>query len=312
MVAGEGRPKIVVICGPTGVGKTAATIALGLRLGGEVVNADSMQVYRRMDIGTAKPTPEERAALPHHLIDLVEPDEPFDAARYARLAEAAILEIAGRGRLPLVVGGTGLYLKALMHGLFDAEPPDPGRRRRLEAQADRLGSPALHDRLRSVDPETAARLHPNDRCRIIRALEVLEATGRSMGAHHRSHRFATRRFDALKIGLHLPRPQLYARIDRRACSMIDAGLREETEALLAMGYHGGLKPMQALGYRHMLALIAQRSTLPQALALLQRDTRRYAKRQMTWFRADPEIRWFDPGAHDALFGTISALLKERP
>ena len=195
------KPRVIVICGPTATGKTAAGIALARVLGGEIISADSMQVYRRMEIGTAKPTAAERAAVEHHLIDVVDPDEPFDAARYAALARAKVLELHRRGAVPIIVGGTGLYIKALLHGLFRSDAGDPAVRQRLAAEAETRGIRELHERLTACDPESARRLHPNDTARILRALEVFEVTGRPISSFHREHRFAETRFDALQIGL---------------------------------------------------------------------------------------------------------------
>jgi tRNA dimethylallyltransferase len=300
----DAQTKVVIICGPTAAGKTAAAIAVGSACGGEVINADSMQIYRRMDIGTAKPTAAERAALPHHLIDIVEPDQPFDAARYARVAAEAIAALAARGVLPLVVGGTGLYIRALRHGLCAAPAPEPALRRELLAEARQAGSAALHARLASLDPAAAARMHPNDRSRVIRALEVHLATGRSIDQLQRRHGFARERYAVLSIGLDLPRAELYARIDRRVEAMLDAGLEREVRTLLERGYHAEHKPMQAIGYRHMLALIQGRMTRSEAVAAMARDTRRYAKRQLTWFRADPSIHWVAPDAHAAMIALV--------
>ena len=229
------KPRVIVICGPTATGKTAAGIALARALGGEIISADSMQVYRRMDIGTAKPTAAERAAVAHHLIDVVDPDEPFDAARYAAQARAEVLALHRRGAVPVIVGGTGLYIKALLHGLFRSDAGDPAVRRRLAAEAETGGIRELHARLAACDPESARRLHPNDTARILRALEVFEVTGRSISGFHREHRFAEAPFDALQIGLHLDRDVLYERIDCRVDAMLAAGLEDEVRGLLCRG-----------------------------------------------------------------------------
>ena len=302
------EPRVIAVGGPTASGKTALSVALAKTFDGEIINADSMQLYRYMDIGTAKPSAAERAALPHHLIDIVDPDEPFDAARYARLATAVIGSLAARGTLPLVVGGTGLYIRALCHGLCNAPPSDPGLRRELLDEAQSNGSAALHARLAELDAATAVRIHPNDRSRVIRALEVRLATGCSIDEHQRRHAFAEAPFEVLSIGNDLPRAELYARIDRRVAAMIDAGLERETRELLARGYAEHLKPMQALGYRHMLDAIHGRLNADEAQAAMARDTRRYAKRQLTWFRADPTIRWFAPDAHAAMIDCIARFL----
>ena len=294
METGNRKPKIVVVCGPTASGKTAAAVALAEVFGGEIIGADSMQVYRTMDIGTAKPTPEECARVPHHMIDIVDPDEPFDAERYTVMAREADAEIRSRDLNPVVAGGTGLYIKAFIHGLFQQPPVDRRIKDRLKSEAETLGIHALHDRLVRLDPETAARTHPNDAYRILRALEVIEASGHPLSEYHSVHRFRDRPFDVFKIGLHLDRETLYERINRRAEAMVDNGLLQEVSRLLDRGYPADLKSMQSLGYRHMAAYLQGRSTLDEAVRTLKRDTRRYAKRQMTWFRADTDIVWINP------------------
>jgi tRNA dimethylallyltransferase len=292
--ADDDKPRIIVICGPTAAGKTAAGIEVARSVGGEIVSADSMQVYRYMDIGTAKPTAAEQAAVRHHLIDVVNPDEPFDAAAYMSRGRRALAELIRRGRPPVVVGGTGLYIKALLYGLFRSDAHDRDVRARLGAEADARGTAALHARLETCDPETAARLHPNDRVRILRALEVFEVTGRPISELQREHRFGEAPFRALKIGLSLDREALYRRIDRRVEAMLAAGLEGEVLGLLAKGYSPQLKPMQSIGYSHMAAFIAGKADLGECIRTLQRDTRRFAKRQLTWFRADPDVLWIPP------------------
>jgi tRNA dimethylallyltransferase len=287
------KPRIIVICGPTAVGKTAAGIALARAVGGEIIGADSMQVYRGLDIGTAKPTAAEQAAVRHHLIDVVDPDEPFDAARYKTLGRQAIADLSGRGRTPIVVGGTGLYIKALLSGLFRADARDAQVRHRLRTEAQALGPGALHARLKRCDPQSASRLHPNDTVRILRALEVFEVTGRPISGLQREHRFADTPFRALKLGLALERQTLYRRIDQRVQAMLEAGLEAEVRSLLEKGYGPELKPMQSIGYSHMAAFIAGVLSREECLRTLKRDTRRFAKRQLTWFRADSEILWRD-------------------
>jgi tRNA dimethylallyltransferase len=290
----SGKPKVIVICGPTAVGKTAVGIELAAALGGEIISADSMQVYRYLDIGTAKPTAAERAAARHHVIDIVDPDEPFDAARYAAVAREQVAALHLRGRVPLVVGGTGLYIKALLHGLFRSDIGDPTVRRRLAAEAKVDGIRSLHTRLAACDPQTASRLHPNDTARVLRALEVLEVTGRPISDFHRDHRFSDDPFDALLIGLALERERLNERIDRRVEAMLAAGFEDEVRWLLERGYGAELKPMQSIGYSHMTAMLAGRVDRSEAVRTLKRDTRRFAKRQMTWFRAVARVIWLPP------------------
>ena len=286
-------PPLIVICGPTAVGKTALALALARDYPLEVISADSRQVYRLMDIGTAKPTAEERAAVAHHLLDVVWPDEPFDAARYARLASAAIADVLGRGRMPVLVGGTGLYIRVLTEGLAAVPAADQRVRDELQRRATEFGAPALHRQLAAVDPQAAASLHPNDLVRIVRALEVFELTGQPLSVRQREHGFRDRRFRLLKIGLTLERSDLYRRIDERAQAMFSGGLVAETELLLAAGYDPGLKSMQTIGYREAVRLLHGEISRETALTDLQQATRRYAKRQLTWFRADSEMIWVD-------------------
>jgi tRNA dimethylallyltransferase len=287
------KPKIVIICGPTGIGKTSVAVELARHFNGQIIGADSMQVYRYMDIGTAKPTAEEQARVVHHMIDIIGPDESFDAARYAELAGMKIFELDRQKITPFVVGGTGLYIKALLHGLFDAEVFDADVRRRLKQEADAHGIKCLHERLGRLDPESAKRLHPNDSYRIIRALEVVETTGKPISRYHREHGFSEQPFQALKIALNTDRAVLYARINERVDAMIAAGFLEEVKSLLARGYSANLKSMQSIGYRHMVDFIQGRSSWDACVRTLKRDHRRYAKRQLTWFGADPQIIWKD-------------------
>ncbi len=303
-------PRIVVIGGPTGVGKTSAAIAVARRFGAEIISADSMQVYRHMNIGSAKPTPEEQAAAVHHLIDIVDPDQDFDAAAFERHALPLIDHLQAAGRLPLIVGGTGLYIKALLHGLTEARKGDPQRRKQLKARERQQGPGYLHGRLQTIDPDSAARIHPNDQLRIIRAIETYELTGKPLSQHHQAHRFRPRRFNALKLGLTLPRADLYARIDRRVDTMLAMGLLEEVRGLLAAGYDAQLKSMQSICYRHMLDHIIGGIDWTETVRLLKRDTRRYAKRQMTWFGADEQICWIAPDDIQGMISQIESFLSD--
>jgi len=302
------KPKVVIICGPTATGKTSTAIELAGIVGGEIIGADSMQVYRYMDIGTAKPTADEQACVPHHMIDIVDPEEHFDAKKYAKMAHEIIMELFAQGITPLIVGGTGLYIKVLIHGLFEVDPADHNIRRRLKKQAEARGTDFLHKRLSRCDPDTAAKLHPHDTYRIIRALEIYELTGETISDHHRTHRFQDRPFRVLKIGLDLDRDLLYDRINLRVDAMIEAGLIDEVKGLLGKGYSPNLKSMQSIGYRHMVDLIENRLSIDEALRTLRRDTRRYAKRQLTWFNADPEIVWFNPAQLDDISRIIKTFL----
>ena len=283
-----------MICGPTASGKTAFAIEVALAFSGEIVGADSMQIYRYMDVGTAKPTPEERSKVHHHMIDVADPDEPFDAEKYASSARRVIEGLHSGKHLPVVAGGTGLYIKALTQGLFTMPRIDSDIRKGLKAIAEQKGISALHDRLQRQDPASAARIHRNDVHRILRALEVYEHTGKPLSELQQIHRFSDRPFRVNKIGLRMERERLYQRIDRRTDRMIDAGLLDEVRGLVERGYAPELKSMQSIGYRHMCDYLLGRITWEEAVRTLKRDTRRYAKRQMTWFRADPEIRWMDP------------------
>ena len=304
------KPAVLVICGPTGIGKTAAAVAAAEAFGGEIISADSMQVYRFMDIGTAKPTTEERARAPHHLIDVVDPDEDFDAARFSQTAREIAVAIDRRGAVPIVAGGTGLYIKAMLYGLFRAEPPDPLTRQQLRQEAAEDGSESLHRRLAGIDAKAADRIHPHDTFRIIRALETATTTGEPITNHHRRHGFRESPFRVLKIGLDMDRQALYDRIDRRVDTMINAGLLDEVKGLLTRGFGGDLKSMHSLGYRHMVDFTAGRLTWKEAVRTLKRDTRRFAKRQLTWFRADKEIVWSAPDDFSVLFTKIDAFLRD--
>lgn len=288
------RERLVCIFGPTGVGKSAFAIHLAERLGGEIVGADSMQVYRRMDIGTAKPTREERGRVFHHLIDVVEPDEPFDASRYREMASGAVTAVHQKGKTPFVVGGTGLYIRALLGGLIDGPPADEALRKMLKARMAERGKAHLYGMLEEKDPRAAAAIHPHDGIRIVRALEVLELTGRSIVAYQEQHRFQNARWDVLRIGLRLERDELYRRIDARVDRMMAEGFLAEVEGLLNSGFDASLKPMQSLGYRHLSAAVGGKTPLEEAVRLIKRDTRMYSKRQMTWFSADRNAVWLEP------------------
>ena len=282
---------IIAIVGATGTGKTRQAIELAVEGGAEIVNCDSREIYRGLDIGSAKPTAAERAGVPHHLFDVVDPDDTYDAARYAAAARAAIAEITGRGRRVVVVGGTGLYLRALRFGLFTGPPGDPGLRTRWNAEEDAAPG-ALHARLARLDPDSAARLHANDRLRLVRALEVLETTGRPLSAWHGAHRFAGDELPMRVVGLQVARADLYARLDARCAAMLDAGLLDEVRGLVAR-YDPTRPALQSIGYRQVAAHLRGECDLPAALEAMRRATRQFAKRQLTWFRAEPGIEWID-------------------
>lgn len=288
-----GKPLLPIIYGPTASGKTALSLRLADLFGMEIISADSRQVYRLMDIGTAKPTLAERQTVPHHLIDVAWPDEPFNVSRYRELATTAIADIVERGRRPLLAGGTGLYIRALTEGLLSAPGADPALRRRLVLRAEAEGSESLHRWLADVDPATAGKLHPNDRLRIIRALEVYQQSGRPLSAFQEDHRFRDRPFQTMKIGLTVDRTVLYRRINARAEAMFESGLLEEVRALLEAGYNENLKTLQTIGYRQALQVLKGKMVLSEARADLQGATRRYARQQMTWLRKDKAIKWLD-------------------
>jgi tRNA dimethylallyltransferase len=286
--------RILVLSGPTASGKTANAIALARLFPLEIVNADSMQVYRGMDIGTAKPTPAERAEVPHHLIDVADPDEEYSAGRFVAGAGEAIRGIRKRGRFPLVSGGTGMYIRALLRGL-DPLPSDPSVRARLSRRWEEEGGAVLHGELARIDPGSAARIPSADRGRLVRALEVAELTGEPASAQKTSWSGGGRRFRVLFLVLAVDRAELYRRIDLRVDSMFRAGLVEEVERLLAQGYGPELRCMKALGYRHVVSHLREGVSRERAVARMKQDTRRYAKRQITWLSGEPEtISLADP------------------
>jgi tRNA dimethylallyltransferase len=262
-----------------------------------------------MDIGTAKPTPKERARIPHHLIDVVDPDEPFDASSYIGMAHGVIGHLHEAGKPVFVVGGTGLYVRVLLGGLIDGPGADEDLRRELRQEMNQNGKAHLYERLKSRDSRAAERIDPHDGVRIIRALEVLEKTGKSIVEHQEGHRFREAPYEVLRIGLTLGRESLNGRIDRRTERMIEDGFVDEVRRLLAMGYGESLKSMQSLGYRHLVGFLAGRQNLTQAVEKIKSDTRKYAKRQMTWFSADREIGWLDPGDVETACGKVGVFLE---
>jgi len=288
------KPKLVVILGPTGVGKSDVAVDVALRIDGEVVNADSQLVYRHLDIGTAKPTVAIRSTIPHHLIDVVDPDGEFHAARYRDLALQAIEEISLRGKRAIVCGGTGLYLRALVQGLFAGPGKNADIRKRLEEEAEKKGSNILYERLREVDPEATRWIHPNDLYRIVRALEVFELTGKGISFWQKAHGFAESAFDVLKIGLNRERQELYDLINRRCDDMIARGFVEEVKRLEERGYSLDLPALQSVGYRQIGMYLRGQLSLDEGVTFIKRDTRHLARRQLTWFRAGKEIKWFHP------------------
>ena len=286
-------PKIAVITGPTASGKTALGVALAETLHGEVVSADSMQIYRRMDIGTAKPTPEEMRGVPHHMIDVAEPEENYSVARYVAEASACVDDILARGKLPVVVGGTGLYIDSLVSGRTFADgSSDSALRQELNERYDEIGGEGLLGELRKVDPERAQKLHAADKKRIVRAMEVYILTGRTITQHDAETRARPPRYDAARIALDFTeRADLYARIDRRVDTMVEAGLFDEVCALLASGVPGDCTAMQAIGYKEAAGAVRGEITEAEAAERIRQESRRYAKRQLTWLRRDPSLFW---------------------
>ena len=308
------RPSVVVVTGPTSAGKTRVAIDLALRFDAEIVNADSMQVYRFMDIGTAKPTLEQRARAPHHLLDVVAPDERYSAGRYAREARAAAARIHAAGRRVLLVGGTGLYIRAFLEGLLPGGAADAGLRAELEAEQERAaaaGDPErLHRRLEDLDPEAARGIHPHDVRRTVRALEICLASGAPASERRRAHAFSDRPYRSLHLALDPGRAALDARIDAYCREMIERGLLQEVRALRERGYGPELRPMGALGYRHMQPVLEGRATLADALVEMQRETRHFARRQRTWLRKVPEAIRVDPADFAGIAERVEDFLED--
>ena len=312
MVMDGQRPRVIVIGGPTGVGKTAVAVVLAQRMGIEVISADSRQVYRGMDVATGKPTFEERRAVAHHLIDVANPDDRYQAARFRNDAAIAIDAIHSRGRLPVVVGGTGLYIRALLRGLDPAPPADPAFREELASIAAREGRAALHARLAAQAPAVARRLHPNDHVRVMRALELARAGG--VVLEQERWRNPVGPYEVSYFGLTMDRRALAPRLAARAAGFAAAGLLYEVQRLLAWGYHPALPALQSIGYREFVQVARGTMAADEAVRLMQRDTVRYAKRQWTWFAREPGIEWIDVdesgGADGAAERIVSSLERE--
>ena len=311
MIMASGRSAIIAMVGPTAIGKTELALDIAAQFSCEIIGADSMQVYRYMDIGTAKPSLEERNRVPHHLIDVADPDEDYSAGRYVVDAEQAIRIVRRNSSIPFLVGGTGLYLRGLTEGLTELHSGDPLVREELKKiLAEEEGRKLLYDELIRVDPESAARIHPNDSQRLLRALEIYRTTGTPWSKHLAREEKHHALRNVLKIGLTCERDVLYQRINTRTKLMVGQGLEQEVRMLLDRGYHGRLKSMQSIGYRHMVNYIEGRWPLEKTLELLARDTRHYAKRQYTWFNKDREIRWFAPTQREEIFRSIATYINE--
>jgi tRNA dimethylallyltransferase len=293
---GNKMPKIplIVICSPTATGKSHLALQLAQSAGAEILNADSLQVYRYMDIGTAKPTRKEREKVAHHLIDVVNPDEEYNAAVYSEQARAIIENLAREGKPVFVVGGTGLYIRALLQGIIATPPVDENIRKYYKELRDRHGREYVFGLLQKRDPQAALHINPNDSVRVIRALEVLDQSGQSIIALQQKHLFADCPYSVCKIGLRVERDELKKRINLRTSQMVETGLLDEVRGLLAKGYSEKLKPLQSLGYKQMIDFIGKRQSWEQTLDSINRETWQYAKRQMTWFGADKTISWFRP------------------
>jgi tRNA dimethylallyltransferase len=290
---------ILAVVGPTASGKTSLAIALAKRLDTEIISADSMQVYRGMEIGTSAPTLDEQAQVKHHFVGVCDPGEVFSAGEFERRSRILVDDMNARGRIAVVAGGSGLYVSALIDGLFDGPSKDEGIRERIQREADTAGIEPLYARLEAIDPEYSAIISPTDLRRIARALEVYELTGRPITVLHREHRERTESLESVQVALHYPREVLYARVNARVDVMIAQGFVDEVERLLAAGRERHLMRIKSLGYREIVAYLRGEQSLDEAVELMKRNTRRYAKRQLTWFRGDPRVRWIDAMSYES-------------
>jgi tRNA dimethylallyltransferase len=306
------KSPMICIVGPTAIGKTEIAIRLAQHLDAEIVSLDSRQIYRGMDIGTAKPTLDQRRAVPHHLIDRVDVDQPFSAAEYQRLADTAIAKICGRGKRAMAVGGAGLYFRGIIDGFFDGPGADAEIRARLQREADEHGNAALHERLHRCDPETANRVHPNNLVRVIRALEVYELTGKPISALRGQWQMNEPRYPFRAFGLNMPREVLYQRIEERVDQMVEGGLIDEVKGLLNQGYPRDCIAMQSFGYKELIDYLDGVRTFDEAISLLKQNTRQFAKRQLTWFRNDPRIEWLDTSQFSSIDGVVDNLIAKNP
>lgn len=290
--SGPGKPPLIILTGPTAVGKTALSIRLAQALDGEIISADSMQVYRHMDIGSAKVTKEEMAGVPHHLIDVLEPWEEFNVTRFQAMAKEALAGIYSRGHIPIVAGGTGFYIQALLYDIdFQEQDADPALREQLEQLAEEKGNEYLHNLLKELDPEAAEQIHANNRKRVIRAIEYYRSTGQPISEHNRQEREKESPYRFWYYVLTCERDLLYERIEQRVDGMLEAGLIREVEKLKEMGCHRGMVSMQGLGYKEILDYLNGVCSREEAVRILKRDTRHFAKRQLTWFKRERDVRW---------------------
>ena len=307
------REKIIAIVGPTASGKTRLSVEIATALGAEILSFDSMQIYRGMDIGTAKPTPEEKRGIPHHMIDIADPREEYSVSRFVEEADEILQSLLSQGKPVVLVGGTGLYIDSLMKGLDFAPRPLSGVRKELTAIAQEQGVEVLMNRLRAVDPDSAERIHPSNQKRVIRALEIYLETGKTMTQHNLETQEKPPKYDPLWIGLdYVNREALYSRINRRVDLMVEQGLLRELEGLLAQGIPETATSMQAIGYKELMGYIRGQCTLEEATDLLKQSSRRYAKRQRTWFRRNPKVNWLmleDEPDFDRVFESCLPLLR---
>ncbi len=303
--------KIICIAGPTASGKTGLAVELARELDGEVISCDSMQIYKRMDIGTAKPTADEMQGIPHHMLDVAEPWEDFSVSRYCEMADPILQDVLARGKTAIIAGGTGLYMDSLMRGNDFAPCPATGCRERLEAEADAIGMEAMLQKLQAIDPEAAARLHLSDRKRIIRALEVFQETGETITAHNLRTQTIPPKYSPLYLGLDFAdRAKLYQRIDLRVEIMMQQGLLEEIQTLLASGIPEKATAMQAIGYKEFVAALAGEISVEEAIAQVQQSSRRYAKRQLTWFRRNPHMHWLTRQGNEEILPMARQVIQE--
>lgn len=312
----EGGRPLIILTGPTAVGKTELSIALAKAVGGEIISAESMQVYRHMDIGSAKIMPEETGGVPHHLIDVLEPTEEFNVVVFQKLARKAAEEIYGRGHIPVLVGGTGFYIQALLYDIdFTENDEDTELRRSLSKLADKEGADALYERLRAVDPESCENIHKNNVKRVIRAIEFYEKTGRKISAHNKEQRKNESPYRFAYFVLNDSRERIYQRIDKRVDLMMECGLVDEVRALQGLGCHGGMVSMQGLGYKQILSCLEGEISMDEAVYLIKRDTRHFAKRQLTWFKREKEVTWVQKDVFDydsqKILGFMQDFLREK-
>lgn len=302
--------KIIVIAGPTASGKSGLAMEICEKFDGEIINADSIQVYKYLDIGSAKPTKEDREKIPHHLIDIKDLTEPFSAADFKELADEAIKDITSRGKVPVIVGGTGLYIRALTEGLMEAPDGDEALREKFNKEIEEHGLDFLYDKLKKVDPVATEKIHRNNRHRIIRALEVYELTGKPLSEHQKAHGFKDKNYNALKIALEVDRDELRERIAKRTEEMYSGdAIIKEVQSILELGYKDDLKPLNSVGYREAAAKLKGAVSRDEALELTKKSTYQYAKRQVTWFKKEPNIKWFNVRAKADIMGEITEFLR---